>query len=136
MKTRADKIYDILKLNGNRLRVFEILKILTRMEKTTELQARLISSTVILDTKRRELQGKAPRFSRYGDGTESHEFVSIRNLDSIANSLPEILKKYEYQIPAIIEQANNTVREQLKAAIRKLSWKEFETTFLLPLSHT
>ena len=130
MKTRADKIYDILKANGNRLRVFEIVNLLAQKERTTKLQAKLISSTVLLDNKTRELKGKAPRFSRYGDGTETYGFVSIRNLDGVADNLPEILDKYENQIPAIIEQANNIVREQLKAAIRKLSWKEFETNFL------
>jgi hypothetical protein len=128
--TRADKIFELLKTHGGRLRVFEIFEFLVEMEGSAELQANVISSTVHSDNRTRKLQGRAPRFNRYGDGTEEYGFVSIRNLVRLKNDLPGILKKYELQIPSIIEKANFNVRQQLKDAIRKLTWKEFETNFL------
>lgn len=131
MQTRADKIYQILKKNGGRLKVADIVKNLSDINNTQELEAKVISATVQSDNNTREMQGKAPRFNRWGDGTEKYGFVSITNLARIANNLSGILVNYEYQIPAIIEKANIMVREQIKDAIRKLTWQEFESHFLL-----
>lgn len=131
MSTRADKIFNILKISGNRLKVASIVQSLAKMEGTAELQGSFISSTVYMDCITREMQGRAPRFNRFGDGTEKHGYVSIRNVVRVANDLHGILKRYEQQVPAIIEKANWNTRQQLKEAIRQLSWREFESYFLL-----
>jgi restriction endonuclease Mrr len=130
MATRADKIYDLLISFGGRLRVSEITKLLSGIEKNPDLQPKFISSTVSMDNKVRKIQGRALRFNRYGDGTETFGYVSVRSIVQLANDLPGILNNHEKQIPAVIERANEKVRDQLLAAIQRLSWREFESFFL------
>ena len=131
MKTRADKIFGFLKTQGGRAKVADIVKGLCELEDTPGLQASVISSTVQMDNLTRKLQGRTPRFNRYGDGNEEYGYVSIRKRARVADDIKGILKRYEVQIPMIIETANHNVRQQLKDAIKKLSWRGFETHFLL-----
>lgn len=131
MKTRSDKIYNVLKNQGGRLKVADIVKQLGAIENTPGLQANVISSTVQMDNLTRKLQGRALRFNRYGDGTEEYGYVSIRKLVRIAQNLKGLLRNYELQIPTIIEKANFIVRQKLKSAIKDLSWRDFENNFLL-----
>lgn len=130
MSTRADKIYEILKENGGRLKVSEVCKLLSKIEETSELQAKVVSSTVRVDNKTKELQGEAPIFDIYGYGSEQYGYISIIGPKELEKSLKNILKKYETQIPALIERANLEVLQLLMGAIRKMSWKQFETNFL------
>jgi hypothetical protein len=131
MATRADKIYNLLLSSIDvRLRVADIVKLLAIIENDPNLQPGVVSSTVMMDNKIREIGGRALRFNRYGDGTEEFGHVSVRDIVQLSNDLPGILKNYVTQIPIVIEKANSMVRNELKAAFRRLSWREFESFFL------
>lgn len=128
--TRADKIFAILEKNKGRMKVAEILAALQKVEGVTELRPAAVSVTVRQDNRTKENQGKAPRFNFLGEG-EEHGYVSIRGPVKVERQTSNILKNYATQIPAIVEEANQKARDELKAAIQKLDWREFESNFLL-----
>jgi len=127
MTTRADRIEEILKEHGPRLRVAEITKKLEALEQTS-LHQSTVSATALTDSRTREGQGIAPRFNIYGDGTETWGYLSLRQAPGLpAGSPPHVM----HSPSALIEQENRAIREKLKAAIQELSWQEFESNFLL-----
>lgn len=132
MTTRADLILEILKENEGRLNVSDILTKLSIKEgiNKDDFNSSLISSTVRQDNRTRNNKGLAKRFKFYGDGEEERGFVSlIEQVSSIGNK-KQILDNPNIQIPALIEAANKKIKDQLKMAISKLSWREFESSFL------
>lgn len=131
MTTRADLISEILKSNNGRLSVADILSHLAEKEgiSVDDFNTSIISSTVRQDNRTRSNKGLAKRFKFLGDGEEERGFVSLIEQVSIGNK-KQILDNPNSQIPALIEAANKKVKEQLKAAISNLSWREFESSFL------
>lgn len=124
MATRADRIETLLLNNGNRLAVFDLRTALER-EEETDLNPAAVSATVAQDNKTRERQGLSPRFNIYGDGTEKRGWISLHQALLVADSSA-------VESPArLIEKANAAVRESLKSAIQELSWREFESNFLM-----
>jgi restriction endonuclease Mrr len=128
MGNRADRIEQVLREAGSRLEVAEIAKRISKLEGTAPLNVSVVSATVSQDNAIRDRQGRTPRFNNYGDGNEKHGYVSLRSpvvptrISSSAASAATI--------PAFIETANSKIREQVKAAVSKLSWQEFESNFL------
>lgn len=132
MITRADLIFEVLQENSGRLSVSEIHKKLADKESVdiNDLNTTVISATVRQDNRTRSGTGKTKRFKFFGDGEEERGFVSLIEQVSVAGSKKQILENPNSQIPALIELANDNVKKQLKAAISKLSWREFESSFL------
>lgn len=124
MTTRADYIFDILESEWGRLQVSTILQKLAVKESVdlSDLNQSVVSATVRQDNRLRSIRGKAKRFKFLGDGDEERGFVSIIQHVSVATSKKQILENPSNQIPALIEAANGKVKEQLKAAISRLSW--------------
>lgn len=125
MSNRADKIYEILKEAGGRLKVSDIHSLLTKLEDIDPktLHYATISSTVRQDTIVRTRQGLAKRFNFYEKGkneAEDYSYISIDIYD-VQSSL---------RVSKLIEAANFEVKKNLKLAIEHLSWKEFESSFL------
>ena len=131
MTTRADLISEILRENNNRLPVAEILSKLAIKEGITieDYNSSIISSTVRQDNRTRSNKGLAKRFKFFGDGEEDRGHVSLIEQVAIGNK-KQILDNPNSQIPALIEAANGKVKDHLKEAISKLSWREFESSFL------
>ena len=132
MTTRADHIFEILESEGGRLQVSNILQKLALKEavELDDLNQSVVSATVRQDNRLRSARGKAKRFKFLGDGDEERGFVSVIQHVSPVGTKKKILENPTNQIPALIEEANNNVKEQLKGAIGKLSWREFESSFL------
>lgn len=128
MVTRADRILEILKKAGGRLRVNQITQELAGLEGVASLHPSVVSATVTQDNCTLDAKGRTPRFNTYGDGNEQWGFVSVREAPA-AKEVTD-LSKYHDKVPAIIEGANRRVRDALKKAIRDLGWQEFETNFL------
>lgn len=129
MPTRADAIVEILeKAEGNRMKVAAITETLRRLEVGSLLNQSSVSVAAIQDNKAYRNQGKTPRFNTYGDGTEERGFLSLRQ--SIGPRTIDDLGKSRDEIFAIIEDANQHVREQLMKEIEAIEWREFESNFL------
>ncbi len=133
MITRADKIYDVIRNNGERLRVYDIRTLLAAKERISDIKGAVISATVRADNMTKTLRGKVPRFNIYGDGNETHGYVSIQTATEVEKNLHGILKNSATQIPALVEQANKNVRKKIREMIINMTWKEFETNFLLSI---
>jgi restriction endonuclease Mrr len=135
MNTRANKIFEIIEQSGGRLKVSDIREKLCVFEKISaeELSQSVIPATVRQDNKTRDESGKVKRFNVYGDGDEEWGYVSIIKQVNLETSKSKILGDYLQQFPALIEEANNKVREQLKKKIENMSWQEFESSFLLEI---
>jgi hypothetical protein len=133
MESRADRIYKILLKDGPRLKVQEIRAKLAKVEKVEleELVPAVVSATVSYDNLSRTDAGRVKRFRCYGDGDEEHGYVSLFKAEKIKYSKADIISNYESSIPSLIEEANDSVREQLKKAIAELTWRQFETNFLV-----
>ena len=140
MAARADRIFDILKGEGGRLSVQEIHGRLAEIEdlEQDDLNPAIVSATVSQDNRVRVGRGEAKRFRIYGDRDEERGYVSVieRKKSPVKTtkgkkSLPSTLKlKLPEDFPLLVEASNNVVREELKEAISKLSWREFESNFL------
>ena len=128
METRSDRILEILRKAGGRLRVSQITQDLAGLEGVASLHPSVVSATVTQDNRTLDAKGRTPRFKTYGDGNEQWGFVSLREAPAVKEVSD--LSKYHDKVPAIIEGANQRVRNALKKAIRALSWQEFESNFL------
>lgn len=138
MAGRADRILTILK--GGRLSVQEIHRRLAAIEalEPDDLNPAVVSATVSQDNRVRVGRGEVKRFRIYGDGDEEYGYVSLieRKKSPVETtrgkkSLPSTLKlNFPEDFPLLVEASNNVVREELKEAISKLSWREFESNFL------
>jgi hypothetical protein len=135
MNTRADLIAEILTENSNRLSVAEVLQKLAQKEgiEIGDLNQSVVPATVRQDNKTRSNQGKVKRFRYYGDGDEDRGFISLIEQVQKVGSKEEILRNPNSQIPALIEAANDKVKKQLKEKISHLSWREFESLFLIQI---
>jgi len=132
MSTRANKIFEILEQSDGRLKVSEIYEKLCVIENISseELSPTVVPATVRQDNKTRDASGQVKRFNVYGDGDEERGYVSIIKQVNLGTSRSKILGDYLQQFPALIQEANNKVREQLKKKIESMSWQEFESSFL------
>lgn len=131
MVTRADRIYEIVKAAGGRMKVAEIRRQLAKVEGVgLEDLGNVVPPTVGQDNKTRKQAGRAVRFNTFGDGTEEHGYISIVEQARLERSKGKILGDYVEQIPILIEEANNTAKKRLKEEIGKLSWREFESNFM------
>lgn len=135
MTTRADRIYDIIQQGGGRLKVNEVHRRLAQVESVpqSELASAIVSASVRTENKTRREAGRAVRFNVFGDGDEERGWISIREQVRLETSKTRILSDSASQIPALIEEANNRTKEKLKEAIRRLSWNQFESNFLLQI---
>src|SRR5438876_7521071 len=130
MAVRADLIFEILQENGGRLRVAEITPRLAEREGAESLNASIVSATVSQDNRTRENRGDAVRFNTYGDETEEHGYVSIREAPGAPVDIDAVLGDYARQLPVLLERANQIAKHQLKNAISLLTWQDFESLFL------
>lgn len=132
MATRADRIYEIIKSNGGRMRVRHVHHRLAEVEEVPreELNMATVPATVRTDNGAREAKGQALRFNVHGAGDEEFGYISIIEETSLQKYKSQILTEYEDQIPKLLEAANESVKESLRAAIRDLSWREFESSFM------
>ena len=126
MQTRADRIYEILKQADGRLRAKEVHAKLAEQEAIDPavLNAAIVPSTTRQDNTTRRNAGRQVRFNLYNDGDEEWAYISLVNVE------PADEGAAIDPVPQMIEKANNMVRDQLKAAIRHLSWQQFESSFL------
>ena len=122
MSNRADRIYEIINHAGGRLKVSEIRTSLSQLENIDpkNLHYATISSTVRQDNEIRTAKGLAKRFRFYEKGNNQTEDYSYISIDLYSST----------HIPNLIEKANLQVKHKLKQAIEKLSWQEFESSFL------
>lgn len=132
MQTRADRIYDVIEKYGGRLTIKQIMNQLRKhdAEKNLRLQYDAVGATVRADNRTKIMQGKVPRFSTYTDGREERGYVSITREIKAAKKKTEILANSQLQIPALLEERNEKTKAELREAIKKLTWQEFEDTFL------
>ncbi len=135
MSTRADRIFDLVQQAGGRLKVKEAHRRLADIEgvPADELSPSIVPATVRTDNSTRRENGRALRFNVYNDGDEERGYVSVLEQVRLETSKTRILSDYSTQIPVLIEEANNLAKESLREAIRKLSWLEFESNFLLQI---
>jgi HJR/Mrr/RecB family endonuclease len=130
METRADRIYSILEnAEDKRLEVSEVRDRLAEIEDAPDLHVSAVSSTARQENKTRRSKGKNARFSVYNDG-EKYGYISITEEVELANSIREVVDDYKDQLPAIVERANEEVKENLRDQIEDLEWQEFEDNFL------
>ncbi len=127
--TRADKIYGIIKNNGGRMKVSDLISELAKVEDTepADLQNK-VPPTVRQDNETRRSSGRAVRFKRSGDETEEYGYIGIYDA-SHSVRITKDQDPYE-RISELIEASNESVRNQLKEAIQNLSWQEFESSFM------
>lgn len=132
MQTRADRIYEIIEVNGGRLTIKQIMDYLNKyeVEKNLRLQYDAVGATIRADNRTRATKGKAQRFSTYSEGEEQRGFVSINKDIKAARKKTDILANSQIQIPALLEERNEKTKIELREAIRKLTWQAFEDTFL------
>lgn len=132
MKTRADRIFEIIEKNGGRLAIRQIMNHLKKYdeEKNLRLKYDAIGATVRADNRIRTMQGRAPRFSTSSDGNEERGYVSIYKDVKAGKKKTEILANPQIQIPALLEEKNEKTKLELREAIKRLSWEEFEDSFL------
>lgn len=108
------------------MKVGEIAERLAKLENVRNLHPSVVSATVLQDNKSRKAQGRTLLFKTYGEGSEQHGYVSLRQV-----AAPPKSGTYSHdKIPGIIESTNEAVRQKLREAIAKLTWQEFETNFL------
>lgn len=126
MSTRAERIENLLTQNNSRLNIAEMTEQLKVLEQIA-LHPSTVSATVTQDNRTREGQGLVPRFNVYGDGTESWDWISLRQPPTPQGAVPAVLTP-----SALIEEEeeNGKVRARLKEAMQDLSWQEFEANFL------
>jgi hypothetical protein len=129
---RADRIFDIIKSSGGKMRVADVRAKLAEVEEVaTEDLGNVVSPTVGQDNKTRDQSGRRVRFKTYGYGTEQFGWVGIIEDAPLGRSKGDFLKEPTEQIPELIEAANNREKKRLKEAIMQLSWREFESNFLI-----
>ncbi len=130
--TRSDRIFEIVKKNGSHMKVADIHDVLAKVEgvKSQDLRKSTVPSTVKQDNSSRRQRGRAVRFAIFGDGTAKYGEIGVIDQTRIERSKGGILKDPAEQIPELIEAANRKTKEQLKEAIQKLSWREFESSFM------
>lgn len=132
--TRADRIVEIIERHPEaRMKVSEIHTQLADLEGVAaeELTASIVSATVGQENKYRSEQGRLTRFKTRGNGEEEFGWIGLRPQHTVQTYKNQILDDYATQIPALIEEANNRAKKQLKEEIAKLSWREFESSFML-----
>lgn len=130
-ETRSDRIYQILAgAQNNRMKVAEVRDHLAALEEAPDLHVSIVSGTARQDNKTRRAGGKSVRFNVFNDGDEQFGNISITPAVKAANTLEGIVENYVDQTPAIIQAANDKVRNELRKQISKLSWQEFEDNFL------
>lgn len=129
MKTRADRIFEILGIHDGRIKVGDIAKKLEQEERVKFIHPSTVSATVRQDNKTHRDQGTTLRFNHSGDGSEEWGYVSLRK-KAAGGRAGSGTSDYSQVIQESIEKANSTVRQQLKKAIGNLSWQEFESNFL------
>ncbi len=105
---------------------------LARLEGVTpeDLTASIVPATVGQENKYRGEQGRSKRFRISGDGEEEYGWIGVRPQHAVETSKNRILDDYSTQIPALIEEANNRAKKQLKEAIAKLTPRQFESNFM------
>lgn len=130
MSTRAQRIYQILKENNGRLKVYNIVELLKEREQVKDLHAAAVTSTVRQDNHTRDTRGETPIFNHSGDGTEERGFISLREKKDAVKVSKNISEDYDKSIPDIIEKANERVKDKLRTEISSLTWQEFEDNFL------
>ena len=130
MSTRADRIYNILQSNNNKLKVSKIIELLQREEQVKDLHSSAVTTTVRQDNQTKDAKGESPRFNHSGDGTEERGYVSIKIKKGSIKIQKSISADYEKSIPEIIEKANEEVKNKLKTEISELPWQVFEDNFL------
>ena len=96
-----------------------------------ELVPAVVSASVSYDNSARTAAGRVRRFRSYGGGDEEHGYVSLLKNEKLKYSKTDLLTNYENSIPSLIAEANDMVRNQLKKAIGELTWRQFETNFLV-----
>lgn len=129
MAGRADRIYFILQQRGGRLSVQDVRKELAKFEKLRprDLNPAIVTATVVQDNNVRASKGQVKRFRTYGDGDEEWGYISLVSVERPSG----LVSKDPYEeIPVLLEQVNSTVRQQLKEAISRLTWQQFESNFL------
>ncbi len=128
---RADRIFEIIQRDPeSRMKVSEIHTQLAALEGVAaeELTASIVPATVGQENKYRTEQGRSTRFRTSGDGEEERGWIGIRPQHAVQTSKKRILDDYSAQIPALIEQANERAKKQLKEEIAKLTPRQFEST--------
>ncbi len=131
IETRADKIYQILsESQNNRLKVSAVRDRLSELEEAPDLHVSVVSATARQDNKTRRASGKNVRFNVFNDGDEQFGYISVTPEVKVASSLKKIVEDYLDQMPAVIGEANEKVRRELKKQISEISWQEFEDNFL------
>ena len=130
MITRADRIFEILKTEGPRMKVSEMVRVLSKQENAPDMHPASVSTAVRSDNQLRDARGETPRFNHSGDGTDEHGYISIREKKESVNSIKAISEDYTMALPELIEKANDDTKRKLKAAISNLNWQEFEDNFL------
>ncbi|MCI5141361.1 MAG: restriction endonuclease [Candidatus Electrothrix sp. ATG1] len=129
--TRADRIFQILKLHPNqRMKVRDIVEKLSQEEDVPNLHPAAVTSTVRSENQSKDTRGETPRFNHSGDGTEERGYIAIREKKESVRSIKAISENYYESIPEIIEKANAKAKSELKKAITELTWQEFENNFL------
>jgi restriction endonuclease Mrr len=132
LNTRADRIFSIINNNGGRMHIRELTQELGKLdeEKCMRLTAEAVGSTIRMDNKIRSSHGTAPRFLTNSDGSETRGYFSITKENKASKSKSQILAKTQVEIPALIEEANQRIKSELREAIKKLTWEEFQQGFL------
>ena len=122
METRADRIYKILIENDGRMKVADLHQRIAAVEEVdpANLNTSTVPSTTRQDNTTKRNQGRQTRFNVHNDGSESHGYISAINPATQTTD----------PIPDLIETENDKVRDQLKAAVKQMSWQEFESSFL------
>jgi hypothetical protein len=123
MPNRSDRIEQILKEAGVRLRPKEIHERLALVEgiNPKDLHESTVPSTTRQDNVTRRNAGRQVRFNLFNDGTEGRGFISL---------FAPVTSSHSDQVAELIEAGNNKVRERLKEAISELTWQQFESSFL------
>jgi len=134
MASRADRIFEILRSAGGRLAVCEVVQALAEQEGVAveELRTRL-PSCLGQDNKSRVGRGEAKRFKLFAEGDEVRGFISLVAPPAEDEPLarPTAMEDAPSNISRAIEEANAAVKQQLRAEIRRLHWREFESAFLV-----
>lgn len=132
MPTRADRIYQIVQNHAGRMSIQQILQALKKCdeEKHMRLTQEAVGATIRMDNRIRSGHGLAQRFSTFSEGLEERGYVSINKEVKASRKKTEILANSEVQIPALIEERNMKTKSELREAIKKLTWEQFEDSFL------
>lgn len=120
---RVDRIERQLRAHGGRARLQALLEEIRREERYPDLPYQSLYMAIQLENQRLEELGERTRFITSRDG-EERGWVRLREASEFARG------SAESEIEARVHVQNEAVGEEIRAWLKRMDWRTFESTFL------